>query len=236
MKQMNNYTVKDSGDRREFTSGAVRDMQVGKGRCDLLPFAELSTLIENIDMEKDYIQTIISLDNHPDSWIFRHFNNAIKALYTADGADNKTIEYLSYEIVDCLYMALEIFLVRFYKPESHLENCFNGKIHIWSTLYEALSDIPADNDVAIKYHINNVLYSAILDLAKHFEAGARKYGDNNWRKGIPINVFIDSAIRHFCKFMRGDTDEPHDIAFIWNVICCIWTIKNLGLIIQEEQK
>jgi hypothetical protein len=30
-------TIEDSGHRREFDTGAVRDMQEGKGRCDLLP-------------------------------------------------------------------------------------------------------------------------------------------------------------------------------------------------------
>ena len=29
--------IKDSGNRREFESGAVRDIQEGKGRCDLMP-------------------------------------------------------------------------------------------------------------------------------------------------------------------------------------------------------
>ena len=29
--------IKDSGNRREFDTGAVRDIQEGKGRCDLLP-------------------------------------------------------------------------------------------------------------------------------------------------------------------------------------------------------
>lgn len=29
--------IKDSGERREFSTGAVRDIQEGKGRCDLLP-------------------------------------------------------------------------------------------------------------------------------------------------------------------------------------------------------
>ena len=220
---MDNYTLKDSGDRREFASGAVRDMQKGKGRCDLLPLAELAILIDNMDIKKDYIKTIISFDDHPESWIFRHFNNAMNALNTAKNSNDKEIEKISYEIIDSLYMALEIFLVRFYT-------------HLGGTLYNALCGIPADSEIAINIEFDNILYSSILDLAKHFEAGACKYGDNNWRKGIPINVFIDSAIRHFCKFMRGDTDEPHDIAFMWNVICCIWTINNLGLIIQEEQK
>ena len=30
-------TIKDSGDRTEFATGAVRDMREGKGRCDLMP-------------------------------------------------------------------------------------------------------------------------------------------------------------------------------------------------------
>ena len=63
----------------------------------------------------------------------------------------------------------------------------------------------------------------LLEVAKHFEEGAKKYGENNWRKGIPVRCYIDSAIRHFLKFARGDKDEPHDRAFCWNIICAIWT-------------
>jgi len=65
----------------------------------------------------------------------------------------------------------------------------------------------------------------VLELAKHFEEGAKKYGENNWQKGIPANVYIDSAIRHYLKFLRGDTDERHDRAVVWNIVCCIWTCK-----------
>lgn len=36
--------IKDSGNRREFETGSVRDMQEGKGRCDLLPAAALLRL------------------------------------------------------------------------------------------------------------------------------------------------------------------------------------------------
>lgn len=32
-----NYVLKDSGERSEFSTGAVRDAQEGKGRMDLLP-------------------------------------------------------------------------------------------------------------------------------------------------------------------------------------------------------
>ena len=63
----------------------------------------------------------------------------------------------------------------------------------------------------------------LLEVAKHFEEGAGKYGENNWQKGIPVKVYIDSAVRHYLKWLRGDVDEPHDRAFCWNVMCGWWT-------------
>lgn len=38
---MTEYITKDSGQREEFTSGAVRDVREGKGRYDLLPSAPI---------------------------------------------------------------------------------------------------------------------------------------------------------------------------------------------------
>ena len=37
-------TIKDSGERREFETGAVRDIQEGKGRYDLLPWEAIHQL------------------------------------------------------------------------------------------------------------------------------------------------------------------------------------------------
>lgn len=68
--------------------------------------------------------------------------------------------------------------------------------------------------------------TALLETAVHFEDGAKKYGDNNWRKGIPVKVFLDSALRHYIKFLRGDKDEPHDRAVCWNLMCAMWTAKH----------
>ena len=64
----------------------------------------------------------------------------------------------------------------------------------------------------------------LLEVAKHFEEGAKKYGENNWQKGIPVHCYIDSAVRHYLKWLRGDEDEPHDRAFVWNLMCCIWEV------------
>lgn len=39
--------IKDSGERRVFESGAVRDCAEGKGRCDLLPLGEIAEWMHN---------------------------------------------------------------------------------------------------------------------------------------------------------------------------------------------
>lgn len=56
-------------------------------------------------------------------------------------------------------------------------------------------------------------------LARHFEAGARKYGDDNWTLGQPHTRFLDSALRHVFKHLAGHADEDHLIAAAWNLIC-----------------
>ena len=74
------------------------------------------------------------------------------------------------------------------------------------------------------------------DLAKHYEAGAEKYGVDNWKKGIPViggdrgGSFADSALRHLNQFCMGKIDEPHQISCIWNCVCGLWTLQ------EEERK
>ncbi len=145
-----NSVIKDSGNRTEFSSGAVRDMHEDKGRCDLMPL--------------DVI---------------------------ADGLKSDILGYIA-EFVETgdrtrLYNALGAFA--------------NGR---------GFADVSTQ----------------LLETAKHFEQGAKKYGEYNWQKGIPVKSYIDSAVRHYLKWVRGDMDEPHDRAFCWNILCCIWTCKH----------
>lgn len=59
---------------------------------------------------------------------------------------------------------------------------------------------------------------AIRRLAKHYENGAVKYGDNNWLKGIPLKRMMDSAMRHIFKALEGQSDEDHLTAAAWNIL------------------
>ena len=139
--------IKDSGARREFETGAVRDIQEGKGRCDLMP----------LDV-------------------------------VAHALCNPTLAYIyNFQL--------------------------SGNV---DALYDALSASGVFHDP----------YTMFIEVSKHFEAGAKKYGEHNWQKGIPTHCYIDSGVRHYLKYLRGDTDEPHDRAFVWNMLCCVWTCKH----------
>lgn len=69
-------------------------------------------------------------------------------------------------------------------------------------------------------------WDAIHELAIHCENGAKKYGERNCEKGIPVHSLIDSAIRHLSNYLRGKKDEPHLRAAMWNVAFAIWMEKN----------
>lgn len=145
--------IKDSGERRQFETGAVRDIQEGKGRCDLLPLDVVGEIYMTMYPEEPDIGMILK--------------NIYQFVST-----NKTMY---------LMIALDKF--------SHYNS--------WGEMF--------------------------LEVSKHFEEGSKKYGEHNWQKGIPTHCYIDSAVRHYLKYLRGDDDEPHDRAFVWNILCCIWT-------------
>lgn len=143
-------TILDSGgERHQFASGSVRDIQEGKGRCDLLPLWEVADIF------------------------------------------NINYMYLLAAFVECgtivdLKRAIREFSIR---------------------------------------HFGD-FQTAILEVSIHFEEGCKKYGEDNWRKGIPTSSYLNSAVRHALKHERGDKDERHDRAFLWNLLCMWWTIRN----------
>ena len=103
------------------------------------------------------------------------------------------------------------------------------------TIFESIEEYRLSGGV---HHIYNAIFNfikmtydseqetAILELAKHYEAGAKKYSERNWQNGLPIHSFVDSGVRHYLKWLRDDKDEPHDRAFLWNMFGLLWTAKN----------
>lgn len=64
-------------------------------------------------------------------------------------------------------------------------------------------------------------WAAIMEVSKHCENGAKKYGEHNVDKGLATHSFCDSAARHLAKYMDGWDDEPHLLAAAWNILYAI---------------
>lgn len=65
-------------------------------------------------------------------------------------------------------------------------------------------------------------WAAIVEVSKHCENGAIKYGEHNVDKGIPIHSLVDSGLRHLAKYLDGWDDEPHLLAAAWNIL---WAVQ-----------
>lgn len=72
-------------------------------------------------------------------------------------------------------------------------------------------------------------FIAIERLAKLYEAGARKYGKDNWKKGIPLSRYVDAYFRHGFKLSEGWIDEDHAAALMWNAVGFMWTLNEIEM-------
>lgn len=81
----------------------------------------------------------------------------------------------------------------------------------------------AKRDMAFgKGRMDLLPWAAIMEVSKHCENGAAKYGEHNVDKGIPTSSLCDSALRHLAKYLDGQKDEPHLLAATWNLL---WAVQ-----------
>jgi hypothetical protein len=66
----------------------------------------------------------------------------------------------------------------------------------------------------------------LFRLTKWLEAGASKYDDRNWEKGMPISRCVDCAMRHLVKYLDGWDDEDHLAAVVTNVMFIMYFEEN----------
>jgi len=60
-------------------------------------------------------------------------------------------------------------------------------------------------------------------IAETYGEGAIKYGDHNWRKGIPLSNIMNHAIAHIVAYLSGDSSEDHLAHAAWNIIAAMET-------------
>ena len=63
----------------------------------------------------------------------------------------------------------------------------------------------------------------------HMTHGATKYGNNNFLKGIPTDVYLESLDRHLAAYMEGDRSEDHLSAIIFGAQGCMLNEQKEGI-------
>lgn len=72
----------------------------------------------------------------------------------------------------------------------------------------------------------SIPWESILRVSKHYEAGAEKYRRWNFRQGIPMSSYLDSAMRHLAKYMCGCDKEDHLSAACFNILGAMLVEQN----------
>ncbi len=73
-------------------------------------------------------------------------------------------------------------------------------------------------------YVETLSFKALKRYAIYMTAKATKYGPGNWRKGIPIESYENSLLRHVQKYFENKYDggtteleEDHLAAMVFNV-------------------
>lgn len=171
----------------QFDTGAVRDIQEDKGRCDLAPIGVEALLFAYWE---DHFPFDVTGTEEPENILSMCMHSILCNIdyYMWKGNTNNLLAAI------CTFI---------------------NAVDIWHNI--------ALNDPSIIWNETTPLCLALLEVSKHYKQGAQKYGERNWEKGIPLHSYIDSGVRHLMKYKAGYTDERHDLAFIWNLMGCIYT-------------
>lgn len=63
-------------------------------------------------------------------------------------------------------------------------------------------------------------FDALDDMVKVLEFGAKKYDDNNWKKGLKTPEIFESIMRHLVAYMRGeDIDSESGLPHTGHILC-----------------
>ena len=72
----------------------------------------------------------------------------------------------------------------------------------------------------------------LMRVSEWYTLGAKKYGDNNWRKGQPISACVGSLLRHLTKYLMGHTDEDHLSAIVFNAL----SMMNVDMYHRDDER
>lgn len=91
-----------------------------------------------------------------------------------------------------------------------------------------------DNDDTKEDYIETISWKAFKRYAQYMTGKKKKYGAGNFKKGIPIESYEQSLLRHVQKYIENkyedgevERDEDHLSAIVFNVF---------GIMHEEQRK
>jgi len=75
---------------------------------------------------------------------------------------------------------------------------------------------------------------ALMELGRVYGAGAKKYGDHNWMRGMAWSKVLGPLLRHLFKWMVGhevdeETGQRHIAMVAWNAIALLtYELRGVG--------
>jgi hypothetical protein len=230
---MKDYKVQDSGKRQDFETGAVRDTNEGKGRFDLISPVGMRLLAEDYNYKwQDGSFSTSALLNETlfDVNLYMEGFRDVNYLTRAAG------RCMASAHIECMafngLMDKKLLLTQCHIAEKDMDehtkswHLLASELPSPTTNKRQVTDIInffTPNTLNCSHNFIAISPLAIERLAKHYENGAAKYGDNNWLKGIPVKRFIESGKRHLNKYIMGNRSEDHLIAGAWNFIAAAHT-------------
>lgn len=79
---------------------------------------------------------------------------------------------------------------------------------------------------AVRYPVNTrydlISPYALERLAQTYNEGAVKYGDNNWRKGLPFSNILSHVMSHLVEYNKNtNAEEDHLAHALWGIAALI---------------
>ena len=91
-----------------------------------------------------------------------------------------------------------------------------------------------DNDDSKEDYIETISWTAFKRYAKYMTGKKKRYGAGNFKKGIPIESYEQSLVRHLQKYLANkyeegteEKDDDHLSAMVFNIF---------GIMHEQERK
>ena len=205
--------IKSSGEKRTFETGAHRDSntKVLKGRMDLVPAVAVHRFARHCTKIVDGPNRIKKYEIF-NKHVSYFYNNAFGSLYLwmeGERCEYDNGSYLFDHLANVLFHTQQIMHITEGLP-----------IHF---RYHPVLPATSSNWSGERYDMISPLFLRRVSI--HYQKGGINYGDNNWKKGMPVMVTWDCAARHLTNWLEKEDTEDHLAAVGWNIMSTMHTIE-----------